>query len=161
MRRANRISGMVLLGFAGIMLIFVLPAQIEQGPAGMMSPRLVPNLMMGALAVLSVVLILTNRALPDAAPDGVPDGMQSGAPDGLAMALTRADLEAVVKLSAVFALTILGFKLAGALLAGVTLVAGSLLALGERRPVVLVLMPAGLLLCLWLVFYKLLGTAIL
>ena len=46
MRRANIVSGVVLALFGLVMLVAVIPLQIEHGPPDMVSPRLVPNMMM-------------------------------------------------------------------------------------------------------------------
>ena len=53
------------------------------------------------------------------------------------------------------------FLTVGVLAASVVLVVGALLILGERRPVTLVLMPLCLIGGAYLLFYRLLGTAIL
>jgi|TARA_R110002126_G_scaffold86592_1_gene209062 putative tricarboxylic transport membrane protein len=148
MKRADAISGGVLFAFAAVMLFFIIPSQIETGPSGMVSPRLVPNIMMVALAGLSALLVWKSAAnvnADDTAGDPV---------------ISRAELWAALKLSLVFAGAIVSFLWGSALIAGVVLVSGSLLALGERRIWVLILMPAALMFFLWLVFYKLLGTAI-
>jgi putative tricarboxylic transport membrane protein len=60
----------------------------------------------------------------------------------------------------VFVIAIASYLLGSAVMAGVVLVSGSLIALEERRIWILILMPAALMFVLWLVFYKLLGTAI-
>lgn len=146
MRRANMISGSVLAVFGLLMLVFVIPAQIEAGPAGMMSPRLVPQMMMGLTVALACLLVVHNAMAPD---------------DGEPHPVTRGEYMALLKIGAVFALAIVLFKLAGPLPAGIAIVLGSLLALGERRPLVLVLMPAVMMLGLWVLFYRLLGTPIL
>lgn len=146
MKRANAISGMVLAIFAIVTLTIIIPWQIEQGPRGMMSPRLVPQLMMGAILLLSALLVLTN--LGPASPDDTPP-------------FSRAELRALAAISGVFAVATGLYYLAGSLAFGVALVAGALIVLGERRPLVIVGMPLVLMLMLWALFYKVLGTAIL
>ncbi|GHF70688.1 tripartite tricarboxylate transporter TctB family protein [Seohaeicola zhoushanensis] len=146
MRRANIYSGgfLALLGLA--MILFVIPAQIEEGPAGMMSPRLVPQMIMGLMTALSVMLVVRNLMLPD---------------DGEGSPVSRSEYIALLKIGSVFALALVLFYFAGPLWAGLAIVLGSLLALGERRPLVLVLMPIALLAGVWVLFYRVLGTAIL
>jgi len=146
MRRANVLSGMVLTAFSLIMLFVVIPWQIDPAPAGMISTRLVPNMMMIAIAVMSVILVVTNLK-------------SAGGADGPSP-ITLADLRMVLRIGGLFVVTIVLYLLTGPLPAGFALVAGGLLALGERRPLPLIAMPALLLTALWLLFYKVLGTAI-
>ena len=42
MRIANLASGAALIVFGALMLLVIIPMQIEEGPDGMMSPRLLP-----------------------------------------------------------------------------------------------------------------------
>ncbi len=149
MRRANVVSGIVLALFGLVMLFAVIPWQIDPGPEGMVSPRLVPSMMMVLIVALSAILIASNMRAPQ---DGLPE---PGLP------LTWGELVALAKIGAVFTVAILLFVFVSPLAAGAALIVGSLVALGERRPLVLVLMPAVLLLALWALFYKVLGTAIL
>ena len=74
--------------------------------------------------------------------------------------ISRAELVALLKIGAVFALAVGLYLWVSPLAAGAALVVGALLVLGERRPLVIVLMPAALLLAIWFLFYKVLGTAI-
>ncbi|MFX4299252.1 MULTISPECIES: hypothetical protein [Roseobacteraceae] len=130
------------------MLAFVIPMQIEQAPAGYVSPRLVPNLAMIFIVGLSVLLIVkTLRKVDD--PPLLPE-----------IVFSRSEMIALLKISAVFAVGLGLFLLGTPLGAGVVLIAGTLILLGEYRPLILVLMPAGLLLAIWALFYKVLGTAI-
>lgn len=146
MRRANVLSGMVLTAFSLVMLFVVIPWQIDPAPAGMISTRLVPNMMMIAIAALSVVLTVTNLRPWDGADEPSP--------------ITLADLRMVLRIGGLFAVAIVLYLLTGPLPAGFVLVSGGLLALGERRPLLLIGMPVLLLTALWLLFYKVLGTAI-
>ncbi len=148
MRRANIVSGIVLSLFGVIMLVAIIPWQIEAGPDGMMSPRLAPQLMMIFVIGLSILLVVRNYAASEEKSDGQP-------------IISRSEIAALLKIGAVFAVSLALFLFVSPLAAGIAIVVGSLLALGERRPLILVLMPAGLMLALWLVFYKVLGTVIL
>lgn len=149
MRRANLISGALLAAFSLLMLFAVIPWQIDAGPQGMMSPRLVPNMMMIVVAGLAVLLVVNNLRAGTGEPE------QDRAPP-----VSRAEFAALIRIGSVFALSTLAYLFVSPLAAGVALVAGALLALGERRPFVIVAMPVLLLLGLWLLFYKVLGTAI-
>lgn len=147
MRRANIVSGVVLALFGLLMLFVVIPWQIEQGPQGMMSPRLVPQMMMIFITGLSVLLVVTNLGPGENAGEEEP-------------VISLPELAALAKIGAVFALALALYLWASPLAAGATLIVGGLLVLGERRPIVLATMPAGILLALWFLFYKVLGTAI-
>lgn len=149
MRRANLYSGIVLAVVAIVMLLAVIPWQIEEGPNGMMSPRLVPYLMMGAMLGLSVLLIVTNLSGRDAAV------MQDDTNP-----FSQEEMKGLAKIAGVFALAIALFLWVSPLAAGAGLIIGSLVVLGERRPLVILGMPAALLFALWILFYKILGTAI-
>ena len=46
MRTANLVSGVALVAFGLLMTFVVIPMQIEEGPPGMVSPRLVPQIML-------------------------------------------------------------------------------------------------------------------
>lgn len=148
MKKADLISGMVLAVFGLLMLAFVIPMQIEQAPAGYVSPRLVPNLAMIVIVGLSVLLIVKSLRQADA-PSVLPE-----------VVFSRSEMIALLKVSAVFAVALVLFWLGTPLGAGIALIAGTLVLLGEHRPLILVLMPAGLLLATWVLFYKVLGTAI-
>lgn len=148
MRTANVISGVVLIGFSMLMLFVIIPWQIDPAPEGMISTRLVPNLMMIAIAVLSAGLIVTSLR----------SGQQQAGTGQ--KPFTRTDLRVALLFAALFAIALVLYRFAGPLAAGFALVAGGLLALGERRPVFVLGLPVALLGTLWLVFYKLLGTAI-
>lgn len=149
MRRANIVSGFVLAAFGLIMIFAVIPWQIEPGPKGMMSPSLVPMMMMGLVTALSVLLVIVNLRAQARTPDAA-----STPP------ISPADLIALVKIGAVFAIAISLYLWVSPLAAGAALMVGALVALGERRPLVIILMPAALLLAIWFLFYQVLGTAI-
>lgn len=147
MRIANLVSGVFLIVFGLVMLFVIIPVQIEEGPPGMMSPRLVPQMMMALIVLLSIALVATNLR-----PGGPED-------DGLSP-ISRDEVMAALKIGGVFALALVLFLTTGPLLAGIVLILGALLVLGERRPIVLVLMPLGLIGGTYLLFYRVLGTAI-
>ena len=146
MRTANLVSGVALVAFGLLMTFVVIPMQIEEGPPGMVSPRLVPQIMLWMITGLALLLVLTNlRAKPgyDPAP------------------ISRSEILALLKIAAAFAVALTLYLLVGPLWAGIALVAGTLLLLGERRPMVVVGMTVGLLAATWLLFYQILQTPIL
>ena len=146
MRTANLVSGVALVAFGLLMTFVVIPMQIEEEPPGMVSPRLVPQIMLWMITGLALLLVLTNlRAKPgyDPAP------------------ISRSEILALLKIAAAFAVALTLYLLVGPLWAGIALVAGTLLLLGERRPMVVVGMTVGLLAATWLLFYQILQTPIL
>jgi len=148
MKRADLVSGVVLAVFSIVMLIAVIPAQIEPAPDGYVSPRLVPNLAMIVIAGLSLLLVLKNLRTSVVEPRA------------REAVFSRPEMIALLKIAVVFAVSVGLFGLGAPLAAGIALIAGTLFLLGERRPLILVLMPAGLLLMVWALFYKVLGTPI-
>lgn len=149
MRRANVLSGVVLAIFGLAMLVVVIPWQIAPGPEGMMSPGLVPSMMMVVVIGLSLLLVLNNiRAKPEDPADEPP------------VPISRGELMALAKIGAVFAAAIVCYLWISPLVAGTALIVGALVALGERRPLIIIAMPAALLLAIWFLFYKVLGTGI-
>lgn len=146
MRTANVISGAVLAVFGLLMIFVVIPIQIEEGPPGMVSPRLVPQVMLWSITGLSLLLIVTN--------------LRSDEDEGPAP-ISRSEILALLKFAVAFAVALALFFLAGPLWAGIALVAGTLLLLGERRPLVVAAMTAGLMGATWVLFYQILRTPIL
>lgn len=153
MRIANLWSGCTLILFGLVMHWLIIPAQIEEGPDGMMSPRLLPQMMVWLIVGLSLLLIATNLRSGDAA-STLPQDKPMSRP------ISRDEVIAFGKIALVFAAALILFLTSGPLLAGIALITGSLVALGERRPLVIVLMPLGLIGATYLLFYRLLGTAI-
>lgn len=148
MRRANIISGVVLALLGLFALAVIIPKGIGQGPAGMMSPSLVPNMMMIVVVALSAFLAFSNLRAKPSPGDAEPP-------------IARGELLALVKIGAIFLVSIVLFLFLAPLAGGIFLVAASLLLLGERRPLVIIGMTAGLLIAVWFLFYKILGTGIL
>ena len=74
--------------------------------------------------------------------------------------MSTSSLRCSSAVGAIFALSVALFSWVSPLAAGAVVVAGSLLVLGERRPWMILGMPVLLLLALWFLFYKVLGTAI-
>jgi putative tricarboxylic transport membrane protein len=149
LRKSDFISGIALLGFGLVFLLFVIPFDIEAGPEGVLPPSLVPNLMMGLIVFLSLILIVKNRRRPEGE-----NAEDEHSP------ISSPEMKAVVWVVVLMASSILLFLWGGALPAAVVLVVGLMLAMGERRPLPLVLTPASLMLGAYLLFYQLLGTSI-
>lgn len=150
MRRANIISGIVLAIFGLVMIFAIIPWQIETAPQGFVSPRLVPYITMVVVVVLSAQLVLSNWRMPANA-----SNIDKASP------ISRAEIIALLKIGAIFALSIALYLWVSPLAAGATLIVVTLLVLGERRPLPIIVIPSVILLAIWFLFYKVLGTEIL
>jgi putative tricarboxylic transport membrane protein len=146
MRIANLVSGVILIVFGVIMLVWIIPMQIEEGPDEMMSPRLLPQMMIWLIMGLSVLLVASNLRINSKALEGSP--------------ISLLELVALTKIGTVFAVAVSLFLTSGPLLAGIALITGAQVVLGERRPLAIALMPFALIGGTYLLFYRLLGTAI-
>lgn len=150
MRRANIVSGIMLALFGLVMLFAVIPWQIETAPPGFVSPRLVPNITMVVVVVLALLLVIANWRAPVNGDDA-----ENASP------IARVELMALLRIGAIFALSIALFRWVSPLAAGASLMVVTLLTLGERRPLPLIAIPAAILLATWFLFYKVIGTEIL
>lgn len=145
MRRADIWSGAGIACIALLILVVVIPWQIEEAPEGYVSPRLLPQLMMLAVAALSILQVVGALLRP---------GPDTPVP------VSRAEMMAFARIGAVFALALGLFLWVSPLAAAIALIAGTLLVLGERRIWLILAMTAGLILAVWYLFYQVLGTAI-
>ena len=146
MHKANLISGAALQIF-GIALAFVIiPLQIEESTDATISPRLLPQICAWALIFLSALLVVnTVRHRPV---------VQQVSPISLAA------FWAMVAISGVFVVGIILFLYTGPLWSSAVLVVVPMLLMGERRPVLLVAIPACLILASYGLIYQVLGTSI-
>lgn len=146
MHKANLISGAALQIF-GIALAFVIiPLQIEESTDATISPRLLPQICAWALIFLSALLVVnTVRHRPV---------VQQVSPISLPA------FWAMVAISGVFVVGIILFLYTGPLWSSAVLVVVPMLLMGERRPVLLVAIPACLILAAYGLIYQVLGTSI-
>ncbi len=144
MKRTEFLSGAGLCVVALVTLFVVIPWQIDEAE-GYLSPRLVPQIAMVLVAVLSALQAFNAWR-----------GIQSSG----VTPFRSEELAAFARIALVFALSLVLFRWVAPLAAGIVLIAGSFLALGERRPLLIALTTAGLLFAVWLVFYRLVGTTI-
>ncbi|MCH9671726.1 MAG: tripartite tricarboxylate transporter TctB family protein [Gammaproteobacteria bacterium] len=149
MRRANLISGFILLVLSALLLLWLIPWQVEEAYAGQVSPRLLPQICAAGIGLLSIVLIATNLRLPK---------RQAGSDPS---PITWHETRAMLVIGGLLALGIWLFTATSPLIAAGVLVVGILFAMGERKILPYVLIPTGLLGGSYLLFYKFLGTAIL
>ncbi|MGB7302614.1 MAG: tripartite tricarboxylate transporter TctB family protein [Burkholderiaceae bacterium] len=146
MRKANLLSGVFLMLLSLALLFWIIPWQVEETFDGAVSPRLLPQICAAGIGLLSLVLIITNLRTPAIAADKSP--------------LTWPDVRAVLTIGGLLAVGIFLFSVAGPIVASTVLIVGILLAMGERRLLPLILMPVVLMTGSWVLFYKILGTAI-
>lgn len=147
MRKADIVSGTVLLCGSLYMILWGIPAQIDAVAHATISPRTLPFVCATLVALLSGILVLTRFRSPSA-------GEDEGS------ALTRGHLlwTGIILGSVLLGLLLLGRL--GPLVACASVIVILMLALGERRPVALVALPGGLILLGWVLFHEILGTAV-
>ncbi|AQZ51201.1 tripartite tricarboxylate transporter TctB family protein [Martelella mediterranea] len=147
MKKAELVSGLVLLAFGILLWLVLIPWQIAEAPMAIISPRMMPLLCAAILVILSLVLIgqslLALRQLRD---DSGP-------------IFTRGEVIATLGVVVLFSVATLLFVYTGPLLPGLMIIILPMLALGERRIAMLTLLPAGLMGGAWLLFYVVLGTS--
>ncbi len=149
MKKANLVSGIILLLFSLALLFWVIPEQVEDAFDGQVSPRLLPQICAVGIGLLSLVLIFSNfTAFTE-------PGAKEAPP-----ALSWLEIRAWLVIAGMMAVSIFVFTLAGPIVACTLLIVGILFAMGERRILPYILIPAVLLTGSYFMFYKLLGTAI-
>lgn len=147
MRTANLISGVALLIFGLLLLFWLIPWQVEEAFGGEVSPRLLPQICAVGMCVLSVILIVTNLRAPADSPDSKPP-------------ITWFEARAALIIAVLLAIAIYVFTLAGPIPASLILIIGVMFAMGERRILPYILIPTVLLSASYVLFYQILGTAI-
>jgi putative tricarboxylic transport membrane protein len=146
MHKANLISGITLLVFGIALALVIIPLQIEESTDATISPRLLPQICAWALIFLSALLVVnTVRHQPL---------VKQYSP------ISLAELGAMFAISAVFVVGIILFHYTGPLWSSAVLVVVPMLLMGERRPVLLVAIPACLILAAYGLIYQVLGTSI-
>ena len=147
MPKSDLIAG-VLLTLFGLLTLFVLiPTQTSSGGDASISPALLPQIC--AAGITGLAMLLTARAAGQLS-RGLPAGQTVPNAEWLAAAVV------IVVVSAGIAI----FKLVNPGLAAGLLIVSLMLFMGERRPWLLIGIPAVLLIGAWFLFYRVLGTAI-
>jgi hypothetical protein len=150
MKKANLVSGIVLMISSLIFLIFIIPAQIEEVTEAIFSPRLMPYVCTWIILILSIFLIIQNISLLK--------GLTN--PEDKHSPISKPEFRAMLVISGVLSVCIILFKFFGTLISAVVLVVSIMWLMGERRYLTYILLPGGLLLTTYLIFYKILGTTI-
>jgi len=128
------------------MIFVVIPWQIEPAPSGYVSPRLVPQLMMSAVAILSIMQVLSALRR---------NGTDQDFP------IRKSEILALIKIGGGFVIAVTLYIIGSPLGASIALIAGTMVMMGERRLWLIVLMTGGLTFAAWYLFYQILNTAIL
>lgn len=148
MKKAELVSGLVLLAFGVLLWVVLIPWQIAPAPGATISPRMMPQLCAAVLVVLSFILI------------GQSWLYLRGRREHTGPVFSRGELVAAFGVVALFGVAAALFVFTGPLLPGLVVVILPMLALGERRVAVLTLLPAGLMSGSWLLIYVALGTSL-
>jgi len=146
MRKADIVSGTVLFFGSLYMILFGIPAQIDAVDTATISPRTLPYLCAVAVAALSGLLVVGKLR---SAPAG---------DEGPALTWGHILWSGIVLGTILLGLFLIGY--AGPLVASAAVIVILMLVLGERRPLYLLALPAGLIALGWLLFYQILGTAV-
>jgi len=150
MKKANLVSGIVLMIGSLLFLIFIIPSQIEEVTEAIFSPRLMPYVCTWIILILSIFLVIQNFSQLK----GVSNSEDRPSP------ISRPEFRAMLVISGVLSLCIVLFKFFGTLISAVVLIVSIMWLMGERRYLTYILLPGGLLLTTYLIFYKILGTTI-
>ncbi len=124
MRRADLYSAAVFFVFAIVMIVLVIPAQTTEGNAYGLPPAFLPTLAASAIGLLSAVLFVQKLLAAREEPVRL-----------MTMPQARTLLAAV----AVLACGVAGLRYAGTWVGGSILIAGTMIILGTRKPLPIVL----------------------
>ena len=145
MPKADLVAGVLLMGFGLLLLFWIIPAQTDQDTGAAVPPALLPQIC--AVGITGLAAILTLNALRGATPPGK-------APKLTEWAAMAAVLVIILAGAALFTFV---HPAVGGLFVSVA----TMLYMGERRWYLLIALPGTLVLCIYLLFYEFLGTAIL
>ena len=112
MKKANLVSGIVLITSSLIFLIFIIPSQIEEVTEAIFSPRLMPYVCTWIILILSIFLVIQNFSLLK----GVSNSEDRPSP------ISRPEFRAMLVISGVLSLCIVLFKFFGTLISAVVLI---------------------------------------
>jgi hypothetical protein len=135
------------MAFGLITLFVLIPAQTSDGGDATISPALLPQLC--AIAITGLAVLLTLQAAGK-----IKRGKAAG------QTVPAAEWASSAAVIIAVGVGVLLFKYVNPAVAAGLLILGLMLYMGERRIYFLIGIPAVLLIGAWLLFYKLLGTAI-
>ena len=143
MKRAELISGILLLAGALAMIFWVVPAYTEIVEDTSIQPATYPSIALCAVALLSALLIAVSAI-------GLLRSGDSGA------AINLSNLRTLLLVGAIVAAAFVAMDYLGYLIGGIGLVTALMFYMGVRNPVSLVLAPVGSAGIVWLFFEVLL-----
>ena len=120
MKKANLVSGIVLITSSLIFLIFIIPSQIEEVTEAIFSPRLMPYVCTWIILILSIFLVIQNFSLLK----GVSNSEDRPSP------ISRPEFRAMLVISGVLSLCIVLFKFFGTLISAVVLIVSIMWLMG-------------------------------
>jgi len=147
MPKSDLYAGIGLMVFGLITLFVLIPTQTSDGGDASISPALLPQIC--AVCITGLAVLLTMQAAGK---------LKRGKAAG--QAVPTAEWISSVAVIAAVGVAVLLFKYVNPAVAAGLLILGLMLYMGERRIYFLVGIPASLLFGAWLLFYKVLGTAI-
>lgn len=142
MRRAEIITGLLLLIAALVMIFVVVPAQTEFVDDASIQPSFYPGLALWAMAVFSALMALLAFLKPAVPNDTGP--------------LTLKNFQTLLLLGAILAAAFVAMTYLGYIAGGVGLVAVLMIYMGVRNPILLVGVSLGAPVVAWLFFEVLL-----
>ena len=145
MPKADLLAGVLLMGFGLLMLFWIIPAQTEQDTGAAVPPALLPQIC--AIGITALAATLTLNALRGATPPGKAPKLTEWAAMGAVLVIILAGAAIFIHVH----------PAAG----GIFVSLATMLYMGERRWYLLIALPGVLVLSIYLLFYELLGTAIL
>ncbi|MFY0611752.1 MAG: tripartite tricarboxylate transporter TctB family protein [Hyphomicrobiaceae bacterium] len=147
MPKSDLIAGVFLTLFGLLTLLVLIPTQTSSGGDASISPALLPQIC--TIGITGLAILLTARAA---------GRIRRGLPAG--ETVPNAEwLSSIAVVVAVLASIVL-FKLVNPAVGAGLLILGLMLYMGERRVWLLVILPSVLLIGAWILFYRVLGTAI-
>ena len=147
MPKSDLIAGIVLMLFGVVLLAFIIPTQTSEGGDATISPALLPQICAVGITVLA--LMLAARAA---------GRLRRGEAAGVVV--PNAEWLAALAVLVAVSVSVALFVWVHPAVAAGALVVGLMLYMGERRIVFLIAIPVVLLVGSWILFYKVLGTAI-
>lgn len=144
MPKADLIAGVLLMGVGLALVFWIIPMQTDQNTGAVVPPALLPQVCAIGITVLAAILTLNaaRGRMPEAEPT------------------KPSEWAAMVAIVAVVICGALLFEYVHPAVAGFFVCLAPMLYMGERRWYLLLALPGGLVLAIYLLFYEVLGTAI-
>lgn len=145
MLKADLIAGVLLMVFGLALLFWIIPMQTDHNTGAAVTPDLLPNVC--ALGITILAAILSLNSLRSITQEEEPPKNSEWAAMGAVVVIIMAGAAL--------------FEYVHPAVAGFLVTIATMLYMDERRWYLLIGLPGGLVLAIYLLFYELLGTAIL